>query len=164
VSGGPKWIDETRYSITAVPPATCQCSKFIPISRKRPPPDEELLMLRQLLVERFHLRLHEEQKKGRVFILQVGKDAPKLDDSKDKRAFPFVGFGPNLVEDQPEFVEMRGENASMSRLASRCQKSCKYLLEMQQAYSAATISDLITFAAYRQHLARRCSPQSETLV
>jgi len=76
-------------------------------------------MLRSLLIERFRLKIQEEQKEGRIFLLRIDKHGPRLSKAKDRRVFPFVGFGPKLVDNQPDFVEMQGENASMSKLANR---------------------------------------------
>jgi uncharacterized protein (TIGR03435 family) len=119
ITGGPKWTAEALFSIVAIPPASSSSSHFVPISRKRPPPDEELMMLRSLMAERFHLTLHQERKEGRIFALQLDKSGPKLSAPKNISAFPFVGFGPNLIDHQADFVEMRGENASMDKLAVR---------------------------------------------
>jgi uncharacterized protein (TIGR03435 family) len=62
---GPNWLTTQRYSITAkVPPKTT--------------PEECRLMLRNLLNERFQMRLHSENRSFRVYYLVVSKNGPKL--------------------------------------------------------------------------------------
>jgi uncharacterized protein (TIGR03435 family) len=66
IDGGPKWADQDRYSIVARPPADSKSSKVNPPNPKLPPPDEERMMLRALLAERFGLVVHEEERDGPV--------------------------------------------------------------------------------------------------
>jgi uncharacterized protein (TIGR03435 family) len=123
ILGGPKWAGEERYSIAARPPADSKSSKINPPNPKLPPPEEELLMLRALLAERFHLIAHEEVKDGPVYELVVGNKGPKLTDAKDKDAFPVVMF---ITTDNPERPVMRqGENASMPLLAKALSRTLK---------------------------------------
>ena len=62
---GPKWLATQRYSITAkLPPRTTR--------------EECRLMLRNLLNERFQMRLRTETKSFRVYYLVVSKNGPKL--------------------------------------------------------------------------------------
>jgi uncharacterized protein (TIGR03435 family) len=66
VAGGPAWMDSTRYDIDAKPAdSTARSEMYGP-------------MLRALLEERFRLKVHRETKEGRVYLLTLAKDGPKL--------------------------------------------------------------------------------------
>jgi uncharacterized protein (TIGR03435 family) len=66
VVGGPAWMDLTRYDIDAKPAGST------PRSEMYGP------MLRALLEERFRLKVRREPKEGRVYLLTLAKDGPKL--------------------------------------------------------------------------------------
>ena len=67
ISGGPGWISSDKYDIAAVTPGTV-----------RPTRDEQMLMLRKLLVERFHLAIHRQSREMGIYTLELAKDGPKL--------------------------------------------------------------------------------------
>jgi uncharacterized protein (TIGR03435 family) len=70
IVGGPEWLDSLRYSIEAKADTAAG--------------DTELMgMLRTLLVDRFKLALHRETRPLQVFVLEVAKNGPKLEVSKD---------------------------------------------------------------------------------
>jgi uncharacterized protein (TIGR03435 family) len=65
IVGGPPWLDEDRFDVNA--------------SAKQPADDAEFMkMLQTLLVERFHLRLHRENRMGESLFLEVAKNGPHL--------------------------------------------------------------------------------------
>jgi uncharacterized protein (TIGR03435 family) len=64
-SGGPSWMDTDRYDIIAKAEGNAT-------------DEQQKLMVRTLLAERFALKIHMEKKKLPVFIVTVGKSAPKL--------------------------------------------------------------------------------------
>ena len=65
LSGGPGWIENDRYDIDARP--------------ERPEtPEQMLLMLRSLLVDRFQLRIHRETKTQATYVLTIAKGGPKF--------------------------------------------------------------------------------------
>jgi uncharacterized protein (TIGR03435 family) len=65
VMGGPGWLDSDYFDLIGkAPPGT--------------PMDAERLMIQAVLAERFHLAVHREQKPMPVFVLTVGKGAPKF--------------------------------------------------------------------------------------
>jgi uncharacterized protein (TIGR03435 family) len=66
VVGGPAWMDSTRYDILAKPAGN--------------PPRSEMYgpMLQSLLEDRFKLKVHRETKEGRVYLLTLAKNGPKL--------------------------------------------------------------------------------------
>ncbi|HKE26077.1 MAG TPA: TIGR03435 family protein [Bryobacteraceae bacterium] len=77
VTGGPKWIDENRFDITATladtPAAAAQ----------DPKQNAELVKaaLSELLAERFGLACHRESKAVTGYALTVAKSGPKLEES-----------------------------------------------------------------------------------
>src|SRR5262249_51400218 len=68
ISGGPNWLDSERFDIVAKIPAGAAKG-------------EVKLMLRNLLAERFKLKLHRETKELPVYALMVGAKGPKLKQS-----------------------------------------------------------------------------------
>jgi uncharacterized protein (TIGR03435 family) len=64
-SGGPSWMDTDRYDIVAKAEGNVTDA-------------QQKLMVQTLLADRFQLKFHREQKKLPIFIVSVGKSAPKL--------------------------------------------------------------------------------------
>lgn len=116
ISGGPRWIDDERYSIVAKPPASSKSSKSMPPYPKAPPNEEQLSMLQTLLADRFHLQLHRETREGPIYILAVGNRELKLKPAKSADDYPWVG-GPE--GGGISGTGIAGTNASMQLLASR---------------------------------------------
>jgi uncharacterized protein (TIGR03435 family) len=117
VSGGPKWADETPYYVTAKPPDSSPSSKYKTRNPKLPAPEEELLMLRTLLAERFKLKVHEEAKEGRVYELTLAGQGHKMTPAKNPDDFPVVTWGVTGKPNRPNF--MRAYNASMELFATK---------------------------------------------
>jgi uncharacterized protein (TIGR03435 family) len=67
ISGGPGWIDAQQFNIEAVTPGDV-----------RPLRLEQMQMLRALLVERFGLKFHRQQKEFAIYALTLAKGGPKL--------------------------------------------------------------------------------------
>jgi hypothetical protein len=84
VLGGPKWIDSERYEILAKASGN--------------PPTAVLLgpMLRALLEDRFHLKVHRETKEGRIYKLTVARNGPKLQPSNAPDAYSMADFAARL--------------------------------------------------------------------
>jgi bla regulator protein blaR1 len=68
-------------------------------------------MLRNLLAERFKLRVHEEMKDAAGYAIILGKNGPKLTPTTGDKPRSIAAFG------QPP-TELEGMNASMSDLAT----------------------------------------------
>jgi uncharacterized protein (TIGR03435 family) len=68
VEGGPKWVDTTRFDVSAK-------------ADEKASEAASRLMLRTLLAERFHLRLHNEDRSESVYVLRVGPRGSKLQES-----------------------------------------------------------------------------------
>jgi len=81
VSGGPSWVDVTRYDVEAK--AEGKASQ-----------QQRLEMLRTLLAERFKLTFHYESKEAASYVLTVGKSTPKMKDRK-----PGDGGEPSGIRD-----------------------------------------------------------------
>jgi uncharacterized protein (TIGR03435 family) len=117
ISGGPRWIDEDPYDVTAKPPSSSTSIHSNPASFKNPPNQEQREMLQSLLIDRFHLRFHLETGQQRGYVLERTGRPLKLQPPKDKDAFSWagspggggVGFGTGLA----------GQNISMAQLAIR---------------------------------------------
>jgi uncharacterized protein (TIGR03435 family) len=67
ISGGPGWMDEQCFNIEAVTPGDVRPNRL-----------EQMQMLRALLVERFGLIFHRQDKEFSIYELDVAKDGPKL--------------------------------------------------------------------------------------
>jgi uncharacterized protein (TIGR03435 family) len=116
ISGGPGWINDDRFDITAVPPSSSQASKLNPPSPKVPPNDEQRQMLTTLLIDRFQLKFHRTNQTGPVYALERNKGKLKLEDSKNKDQSPWVGsVGRGAINGDG----LAGANISMPQLAAR---------------------------------------------
>ncbi|HLW76602.1 MAG TPA: TIGR03435 family protein [Bryobacteraceae bacterium] len=116
VTGGPGWIEDDRFDVEAKPPASSRSAKSMPPYPKVPPNEEQRQMLEWLLVQRFGLKFHREDREGQAYFLIKGKNALKLTDSKDKNAYPWAGGlqGGGITGDG-----LAGTNESMADLAKR---------------------------------------------
>ena len=104
VVGGPEWLRTERFDIVADPETD-----------KRSSSDEMKAMMRQLLVERFHVVMHQEQKVLSVYAVQKAVDAPKLTKSAgNDRGIPVVGYDPR--------GELQVGNATMANFAGFLQR------------------------------------------
>jgi uncharacterized protein (TIGR03435 family) len=116
VEGGPAWINDERYDIIALPPASSKSGKSMPPYPKAPPNPEQREMLQMLLVDRFQLKFHRVNKEGPVYVLVRGNVALKLQDPKNKDEFPWAGgLGGGGINGDG----LAGQNISMPQLAAR---------------------------------------------
>jgi uncharacterized protein (TIGR03435 family) len=116
VSGGPGWINDDRYDIIALPPASSRSSKLNPPYPKVPPNAEQREMLQVLLMDRFQLKFHRESKEGPVYALVKGNRELKLQDAKNKADYPWAGAYKGGAIDGDGLA---GQNISMPLLAAR---------------------------------------------
>jgi uncharacterized protein (TIGR03435 family) len=104
VVGGPGWLRTEKFDILADPE-----------TEKRPSSDQMKAMVQQLLVERFHLVMHHEQKILSVYALVKTADTPKLTKSTaDPSGIPMVGYNPS--------GELHVGNATMANFATFLQR------------------------------------------
>jgi uncharacterized protein (TIGR03435 family) len=116
ITGGPGWINQTRFEIEAKPPADV-ASRFTEVPNpKNPPPDEVRQMLRNLLTERFQVKVHFEQTEGQTYELVRGSGPLRLNPPKDTNEYPWAG---SVEGGLPGGDGLRGTNIPMSNLASR---------------------------------------------
>jgi uncharacterized protein (TIGR03435 family) len=116
VAGGPRWAGEDRYNIEAIPPPSSQSSHANPSTPKAPLNPEQRQMLQALLIGRFHLTYHTENKEGLVYFLtRAGKEL-RMQDAKNKDEFAWSGGleGGVIMGDG-----LAGRNESMADLAKR---------------------------------------------
>jgi uncharacterized protein (TIGR03435 family) len=116
LGGGPAWMVADRYDIEAKPPASSMSSHSNPPYSKAHPNEEQRQMLQSLLMDRFQLKYHRETKEGPVYLLVRGKKPLRMEDSKDKGAYPWSGSlrGGAIMGDG-----LAGTNESMADLAWR---------------------------------------------
>lgn len=67
ISGGPGWLDEQSFTIEAVTPGDVAPTRL-----------EQMQMLQALLVERFGMKFHRQDKEMSIYALTVAKSGPKL--------------------------------------------------------------------------------------
>lgn len=116
IVGGPAWIDAERFHIEAKPPDSVASRYTAPHDPLTSPPDEIRQMLQNLLAERFQLKVHVPQGKGRIYELVRNNRPLHLNLPKDKNAFPWTGSPEGGV---PHGEGLRGRNISMPELATR---------------------------------------------
>jgi uncharacterized protein (TIGR03435 family) len=109
ISGGPGWMESDHFDITAVTPGEV-----------RPTHEEQMAMLRSLLVERFKLTFHREQKVFSIYALEVAKGGPKLNASAADAAAPPT-VGPAQVS--PKYVSLPARNATMEDFTTLMQRA-----------------------------------------
>jgi uncharacterized protein (TIGR03435 family) len=109
IVGGPKWIGTARFDLDAKPDDQT-ASAFVKIPIKKQLPTEQT-MVRALLADRFHLRLHHETRVLPVLILVAAHGGPKL--TASAVAEPDDPFGP----DGPP-GNWKAKGLSMDELAS----------------------------------------------
>jgi uncharacterized protein (TIGR03435 family) len=110
ISGGPSWVESDHFDILAVTPGEVQ-----------PTHDEQMIMLRSLLTDRFKLTFHREPKVFSIYELQVAKNGPKLKASAAAPNEPVV-VGPGVVH-PPQRVVLPGRNATMGSFVSLLQRA-----------------------------------------
>ncbi|MGA7156891.1 MAG: TIGR03435 family protein [Acidobacteriaceae bacterium] len=104
VMGGAGWMRTMKFDVVADPD-----------TEKRPTSDQFKAMMRVLLMERFHVRMHSEQKMLPVYALVKASDPPTLKRSAGNAAgIPVVGYDPS--------GELEVGNATMADLAKFLQR------------------------------------------
>lgn len=116
IVGGPAWIDKDRFHIEAKPPDLVASRYTAPGDPLKSPPDEIRQMLQNLLAERFQLKVHVQQERGRIYELVRNNRPLQLSPPKDKNAFPYAG---SITGGVPDGEGLRGQNISTSELATR---------------------------------------------
>jgi uncharacterized protein (TIGR03435 family) len=114
IVGAPTSSD--RYDIEATAAPDAESRKSNPNTPKAPLLMDQRLMLRSLLVERFHLKYHRESREAPVFLMTLSGKPLKLTDAKVKSDFPWAGgLGGGMLSGDG----MKGESETMPDLAKR---------------------------------------------
>jgi uncharacterized protein (TIGR03435 family) len=108
ISGGPAWLDSEHYDILAKTPG-----------ERKPAPDEQMGMLRQLFLERFQLTFHREPKEFSIYAITVAKGGSKL---REPTATP-DGPQPLIFTLSPEGARLPARNATVAELAAVMQRT-----------------------------------------
>jgi uncharacterized protein (TIGR03435 family) len=108
ISGGPGWMDSEHFDVAALTPG-----------EDRPNRDEQMAMLRNLLVERFQLTMHREPKELSIYELEVLRGGPKLKPSAEAPGEPAA-----LISTvYPDRIHMPARNATMTEFVSVLQRA-----------------------------------------
>jgi uncharacterized protein (TIGR03435 family) len=121
--GLPKFADSQRWDITAKVPSTGEAAPNVARGRPQPPPlSVGLEMLHGLLLDRFELKTHTENREVTVYALTVGSSKPKLtqaDESERSGCKP----DPNAPKPLTNMGPMIGcKNTTMAELAENLQR------------------------------------------
>jgi uncharacterized protein (TIGR03435 family) len=108
VLGGPGWMDTDHYDIVAITPGDVQ-----------PNHAEQMAMLRNLLVDRFKLTFHREQREFSSYVLEVSKSGSKLKLS----TLPPDAEVKLISVVYPQRIVMPARNATMGDFTSLLQRS-----------------------------------------
>ncbi len=76
ILGGPDWMRKERFDVQAKTPEGTPDYNLQDFFENEAPPLQ--LMLKALLVDRFHLVVHREERQIPVYALTIGKNGPKL--------------------------------------------------------------------------------------
>ncbi|MEI9973082.1 MAG: TIGR03435 family protein [Ignavibacteriota bacterium] len=118
VLGLPKFAESTRWEIIAKVPATGEGAPNVVRGRPQPPPlSIGLEMLHGLLLDRFELKYHKENREVTVYALVVGSGKPKLTQAEESER---TGCRPdaNAPKPVPNMGPMIGcKNTTMAELA-----------------------------------------------
>ena len=85
-SGGPSWIDTDRYDVVAKAEGNATDAQI-------------KLMVQTLLADRFQLKLHHDSKELPVYVISLGKTAPKLFPPKEGETHS-IQIAPQMGPDQ----------------------------------------------------------------
>lgn len=108
ISGGPAWIDSEHYDIEALTPGDA-----------RPSRPEQMAMLRTLIVDRFKLTFHREEKDFSIYELEVAGSGPKMKESTAPASDPA-----QLISTvYPQRIHLPARNATMGDFASLLQRA-----------------------------------------
>ena len=91
IAGAPEWLHREGYSIDAEPPASSDSAKLNPPSPNSPLSQEQRLMLQALLIDRFQLKFHRENRTSQIYELTRASGALKMQPPEDPNGAPWAG-------------------------------------------------------------------------
>jgi uncharacterized protein (TIGR03435 family) len=106
VTGGPSWLRTDHFDIEAKAPGDASLT-----------PEQARLMMRELLAQRFGLRLHDQTKDAPVYFLVIAKSGPKLKAGSPDS--PVSGFTRATVHG----MHLEDRKGTMQKLASQLSNS-----------------------------------------
>lgn len=112
ISGGPSWIDSERYDIVGKAPGEA-----------RPDQGEQMSMLRSLLLDRFKIAFHREQKELSIYALEVAKNGPKMKESSESPGPSPKAPPPLAFVLFPQGARLPARNTTMAELAGVLQRA-----------------------------------------
>jgi len=112
VIGGPAWVDSEHYDILGETP--CEV---------RPNLDQQMAMLRRLMVERYKLTFHRQQKELSIYVLMVAKGGSKLKASAISADASPQGPPPLVFVVTLPTLHMPARYATMGEFASVLQRA-----------------------------------------
>lgn len=122
VLGGPSWVDTDRFDIEAKADSDLSQDEVVSTYAGQKFPRSVLLMLQNLLAERFGLTLHRESRSASVYRLIVAQsNGPRLTPTTHAAEEPELFRGRGRTTDDRRILcyVMWGQNVSMSMLAKR---------------------------------------------
>jgi uncharacterized protein (TIGR03435 family) len=112
ISGGPAWAESDRFQILAKTPGDA-----------RPNLDQQMAMLRRLLIDRFQLAFHRERKELPIYALIVAKGGSKLKESTLAPESIPQGPPPLIFVISPQGASLPARYATMAEFASILQRT-----------------------------------------
>lgn len=107
ISGGPEWMDQQKFVIEAMTPGDV-----------KPTRAEQMQMVRALVVDRFKLRFHREDRQYSIYELTIAKGGAKLKQTATPDAEPqLVGVV------YPDKIQVPARNVSMDDFVAMLQRA-----------------------------------------
>lgn len=119
LSGGPAWGTKDGFDIRAKMPVNAPEYTFLQLMDGRAPQLQR--MLKTLLEDRFHLKIHSEKKELPVYALTIGAKGSKLkkaDETQESR----IVFKPLVQPNGENRIQMFSQNASLQELTELLSK------------------------------------------
>jgi uncharacterized protein (TIGR03435 family) len=107
ISGGPEWMDSQRFNIEAGTPGDVAPTRL-----------EQMQMLRALLLERFGLKFHRQDKEMAIYSLTVLKSGPKLKAAEEPDDPPKI-----IGVVYPDRVEVPARSVTMADFVAMLQRA-----------------------------------------
>lgn len=106
IAGGPSWFKTEMFDINAT-------------AQGAPSRDQMMLMLQNLLQDRFQLKLHRESREGKVYALAVARNGPKLEKAIADES-SYIGLFRYDAPERPSLTYvLAGKNSTIAQLIDR---------------------------------------------
>ena len=115
ITGYPNWAYTALYTIEGKlgPSMANQLGKLSPLAQTL----ARAHMLQAMLADRFKLKVHAENREGRVYYLGIAKGGPKMKQATPGEVYPQYTFGGQVLSNEPGLVVMpRPEPGSTKRV------------------------------------------------